>query len=62
MRQLVAQLRQTHGLLAREFGQARLDRGERLGIGEDLSGFLERFVFIDGTSAAAGLPLRVTST
>jgi hypothetical protein len=45
--QLAAELGERDRLAAYELGQAGVDRGERVGIGEDLGGFLQRLVFVD---------------
>jgi hypothetical protein len=60
--ELAADILQCDRLIARELKRAGLDRGERVGIGEDLCGLLERFVLVDWNEHRGRLPFRVTST
>ena len=45
--QLTATFRQGDHLAALDLGQASFQRGESLGIGEDLGGLLKRLVLVD---------------
>jgi len=59
---LAAQLLERDDLLARALGETGFDCAEGSGVGKDLDGLVERFISSIGTSAASGLPVRVTST
>jgi hypothetical protein len=60
--EFLAELLQGDAVAPHEVGEASFDRRERRGIRKDLGGLLQGFVSSIGTSAAAGLPLRVTRT
>ena len=60
--ELLAELGESDRLTALDLAEARLDRGNRLRVGEDLGRFLERLVLVDREQAAAGAPFRVTTT